>query len=37
MQRRTRLSKGWDMEPDDALRPLSLPLPKNENENRAVG
>ena len=37
MQRRSRLIKGWDMEPDDALRPLSVPLPKSENENRAVG
>ena len=37
VQRRSRLIKGWDMEPDDALRPLSVPLPKNENENRAVG
>ena len=37
MQRRSRLIKGWDMEPDDAPRPLSVPLPKNENENRAVG
>ena len=25
------------MEPDDAPRPLSVPLPKNENENRVVG
>ena len=37
MQRRSRLIMGWDMEPDDALRPLSLPLPKNEDEDRAVG
>ena len=37
MQRRSRLTKGWDMEPDDALRPLSLPLPNNENEDMAVG
>ena len=37
MQRRSRLSKGWDMEPDDAPRPLSVPLPENENENRVVG
>ena len=37
MQRRSRLIKGWDMEPDDALRPLSVPLPESENENRAVG
>ena len=27
VQRRSRLIKGWDMEPDDALRPLSVPLP----------
>ena len=37
MQRRSRLTKGWDMEPDDALRPLSLPLPKNEDEDMVVG
>ena len=37
MQRRSSLIKGWDMEPDDAPRPLSLPLPKNEDEDRAVG
>ena len=37
MQRRSRLTKGWDMEPDDALRPSSVPLPENENENRVVG
>ena len=37
MQRRSRLTKGWDMEPDDALRPLSVPLPENENENMVVG
>ena len=37
MQRRSRLIKGWNMETDDALRPLSLPLPKSENENRVVG
>ena len=36
-QRRSRLSKGWDMEPDDAPRPLSVPLPKSENGNRVVG
>ena len=35
VQRRSRLIKGWDMEPDDALRPLSVHLP--ENEDRAVG
>ena len=27
MQRRSRLIKGWDIEPDDAPRPLSVPLP----------
>ena len=37
MQRRSRLIKGWDMELDDAPRPLSLPLPDYENEDRAVG
>ena len=37
MQRRSRLIKGRDMEPDDALRPLSVPLPDYENEERAVG
>ena len=37
MQRRSRLIKGWDMEPDDALRPLFVPLPDYENEDRAVG
>ena len=37
MQRRSRLIKGWDMEPDDALRSLSIPLPNYENEDRAVG
>ena len=37
VQRGSRLTKGWDMEPDDALRPLSVPLPKSKNENRAVG
>ena len=37
MQRRSRLIKGWDMEPDDALRPLSVPLPESENENRVIG
>ena len=37
MQRRSRLIKGWDMEIDDALRPLSVPLPNYENEDRAVG
>ena len=37
MQRRSRLIKGWDMELDDALRPLSVPLPENEDEDRVVG
>ena len=37
VQRRSRLIKGWDMEPDDALRPLSVPLSESENENRVVG
>ena len=37
VQRRSRLTKGWDMEPDDAPRLLSLPLPESEKENRAVG
>ena len=37
VQRRPRLSKGWDMEPDDAPRPLSVPLPENEKVDRAVG
>ena len=36
-QRRSRWIKGWDVEPDDALRPLSVPLPENEDENRVVG
>ena len=37
MQRRSRLVKGWDMEPDDTLRHLSVPLLDYENEDRAVG
>ena len=37
MQRRSRLIRGCDMEPDDALRPLSVPLPDYENEDRVVG
>ena len=37
MQRRSRLIKGWDMELDDVLRPLSVPLPDYVNEDRAVG
>ena len=32
VQRRSRLMKGWDMESDDTLRLLSVPLPKSENE-----
>ena len=36
MQRRSRLIRGWDMEPDDTPRPLSVPLPNYENEDRAV-
>ena len=32
VQRRSRLIKGLNMEPGDALRPLSVPLPKSENE-----
>ena len=36
VQRRSRLIKGWDLEPDDALRPLSVPLPNYENKDRAV-
>ena len=27
VQKGSRLIKGWDMEPNDALRPLSVPLP----------
>ena len=37
VQRRSRLTKGWDMESDDAPRLLSVPLPESGNENRAVG
>ena len=37
MQRQSRLIKGWDMELDDAPRPLSVPLPDYENEDRMVG
>ena len=37
IQRRSGLSKVWDMGPDDAPRPLSVPLPESEKENRAVG
>ena len=36
VQRGSRLIKGWDMEPDDAPRPLSVLLPESENENRVV-
>ena len=32
MQRRSRSIKGWDMELDDVLRPLSVPLPDYANE-----
>ena len=35
--RRSRLIRGWDLEPDDAPRPLSVPLPNYANEDRAVG
>ena len=37
VQRRSRLSKGWDMELDDVLRPLSVPLPEYEKVDRVVG
>ena len=37
VQRRSRLSKGWDMEPDNGPRPLSVPLPESEKVDRAVG
>ena len=37
MKRRSRLTKGWDMEPDDAPRLLSVLLPEIESENRVVG
>ena len=37
VQRRSRLSKGWDMEPDDVLRPLSVPLPEYEKVDRVIG
>ena len=36
MQRRSRVVRGWDMELDDVLRPLSVPLPDYANANRAV-
>ena len=28
VQRRSKLTKGWELEPDDVLRPLSVPLPE---------
>ena len=37
MQRWSRLIKGWNMELDDTPRPLSVPLPDYESEDRAVG
>ena len=37
VERRSRLFKGWDMEPDDAPRLLSVPLPESEKVDRAVG
>ena len=37
VQRQSRLTKGWDLEPDNVPRPLSIPLTKSENENRVVG
>ena len=37
IQRRSRLSKGWDMESDDVLRPLSVSLPEYEKVDRVVG
>ena len=37
VQRRSRLSKGWDIEPDDVLRPLSVPLPEYEKVDRVIG
>ena len=37
VQRRSRLSNGWDMEPDDVPRPLSVPLPEYEKVDRVVG
>ena len=37
VHRRSRLTKGWDMEPYYAPRPLSVPLPESKNENRVVG
>ena len=36
MQRRSRSVKGWDMELDDAPRPLSVPLPDYANVKRTV-
>ena len=37
VQRRSRLSKGWDIESDNVLRPLSVPLPEYEKVDRVVG
>ena len=37
VKRRSRLIKSWDMEPDNALRPLSVSLPESENEKGVVG
>ena len=37
VQRRSRLSNRWDMESDDVLRPLSVPLPEYEKVDRGVG
>ena len=36
MQRKSRSIKGWDMELDDVLRPLSVPLPDYANAKRTV-
>ena len=37
VQRRSRLSKGWDMESDNVLRSFSVPLPEYEKVDRVVG
>ena len=37
VQRRSKLSKGWDMEPDNVPRPLSVPLSEYERVDRVVG
>ena len=37
VQRRSRLSKGWDLEPDGVLRPLSVPLPEYEKDEKVIG